>query len=54
MGVMGMSREAAERKYDEQLRQWYAEQGVEPPAGAFPSETVKRNGKGKSKGKRKR
>lgn len=31
MGVMGMSREAAEARYDQQLRQWYAEQGMKPP-----------------------
>ena len=31
MGVMGMSRKAAEAKYDQQLQQWYAEQGIEPP-----------------------
>ena len=43
-----MSRDAAERKYDEQLRQWYAEQGKEPPPGAFPSEKPKpKNGKRK-------
>lgn len=38
MGVAGMKREDAERKYDRQLRQWYDEQGIEPPPGAFPSE----------------
>lgn len=48
MGVMGLKRDAAERKYDEQLRQWYAEQGVKPPPGAFPSEKPKpKNGKRK-------
>lgn len=38
MGVMGMKRDAAEKKYDRQLRQWYEEQGKKPPRGAFPSE----------------
>lgn len=31
MDVQGMSRKAAEKLYDKQLREWYAMQGKKPP-----------------------